>query len=345
MVKNASVIQRITAIWALSEAAFGGVLHAFQVPFAGLFINAGSIIFITLIGFYGTNKNAILKATIIVLIVKATVSPHTPLNAFFAVTVQGLLGNFLFRSTSHFTASAITLGIFSMLQSSLQRIIVLTLIFGKNLWDSIDIFGNYLWELIPVVADKNSPINFSLWLIAIYVIIHVVAGVLIGIFSARIPDWIEREEKGYEGFTASVSAHLLQDGQKKRKKRKMFIRPGTIAIILLAAIIVILSYAMPDIDSSAGKQAIIMVVRSTLIMVIWYLFAGPLMRKVYYRFLIKKKYKYVDEVEQTIQIMPHLRVIVVESWNNAKQYKNIKRLRHFISILMLAVFTVEIPDK
>jgi hypothetical protein len=49
------MVQRLTALWALSEAAFGGVLHAFQVPFTGLFINASAIIFITLIAYYSKN--------------------------------------------------------------------------------------------------------------------------------------------------------------------------------------------------------------------------------------------------------------------------------------------------
>ena len=38
----------------------------------------------------------IIKSTLIVLLVKLLVSPHTPLTAYFAVTIQGILGYFLF---------------------------------------------------------------------------------------------------------------------------------------------------------------------------------------------------------------------------------------------------------
>ena len=83
-------VERITALWALSEAALGGVLHALHFPLTGLLINSASVIYIVLIAFYSRQAGAILRATMVVLIVKGIVSPHTPLTAYLAVFVQGV---------------------------------------------------------------------------------------------------------------------------------------------------------------------------------------------------------------------------------------------------------------
>lgn len=345
MIDNNSMVQRLTALWALSEAAFGGVLHAFQVPFTGLFINASAVIFITLISFYSKNRNALIKATMVVLIVKATVSPHTPLNAYFAVTMQGILGLLLFRSFKYFTLSAIVLGFLTMLQSALQRIIVLTIIFGKNLWDSIDIFGNYLIEQITFLDPYLSDLNISSWLIFTYVTIHLIAGILIGLFSAKIPKWVNEEMEINQTFSAVITTQIKEQTRIKRKSKYRFVKPGSIAIVLLALSIIILTYVFPQFNDSQGKMAIVMIVRSIVIMFIWYAIAGPFLRKMYYKYLGTKKNKYTLEVEQSVRIMPFLRVMVVNSWLASKKYPGLSKFKRFITLLIVTLFTVEIPQE
>ena len=87
---------RITALWAFSEALFGGILHALQVPFAGLVLSAFAVICMAALAASGYYKGKILKATLLVLIVKAMLSPHTPVAAYFAVFLQGLFGEIIF---------------------------------------------------------------------------------------------------------------------------------------------------------------------------------------------------------------------------------------------------------
>ena len=94
----------------MSEAALGGILHAFRIPFTGLFIGSSAVIFISLIGFYSDNRKEIMKAMFIVLLVKAAISPHTPPLAYIAVSMQGLLGSVLFYTKRFYKFSAISLG-------------------------------------------------------------------------------------------------------------------------------------------------------------------------------------------------------------------------------------------
>ena len=164
-------VDRLIALWALSEAALGGVLHAFRIPLTGLLVNSTAVLLMVFIASFSPKKGVILKATFIVIIVKGIVSPHTPLAAYIAVGFQGLMGELLLRSKKYLVISSLILGIITLLQSSLQKIVLLTFVFGNVLWESIDIFGNFVinqMSFLPVVSED---INFSYWMISIYILI------------------------------------------------------------------------------------------------------------------------------------------------------------------------------
>ena len=91
--QHSLAIQRLTALWAFAESGLGGVLHAFQIPFTGLVIGGFAVIIITLIAkFSDHHYQQILKSFLIVLIVKAMVSPHTPVPAYLAISFQAIMG-------------------------------------------------------------------------------------------------------------------------------------------------------------------------------------------------------------------------------------------------------------
>ncbi len=118
-------VDRLIALWALSEAALGGILHAFRIPLTGLLVNSAAVIFMVFIASSSSRRGAILKATFIVMIVKGIVSPHTPLTAYIAVGFQGLMGELLLRSKKHLLLSSLVLGVITLFQSGIQKILML----------------------------------------------------------------------------------------------------------------------------------------------------------------------------------------------------------------------------
>ena len=101
MKSNKSIIDKLTALWALNESGLGGFLHVFNSPFTGLIVGGIAILLISLIAYYAENKwQAILKALVIVLIIKMAVSPYSPFAAYIAVSFQAILGAFLFSNFS-----------------------------------------------------------------------------------------------------------------------------------------------------------------------------------------------------------------------------------------------------
>src|SRR6202008_2387238 len=83
--QRSAAIQRLTALWAFTESGLGGLLHALQIPFTGLVVGGMAVIIISFIAeISGNNYKQILKSALIVLIVKAMVSPYTPFPAYIA---------------------------------------------------------------------------------------------------------------------------------------------------------------------------------------------------------------------------------------------------------------------
>ena len=143
---NSLVYYRLIALWVLCEAMLGGIIHGFRIPVSGLVVGSCAIICICLIAWYAPQKGSIIKATLIVAIFKMMLSPQAPAFAYIAVFFQGLLGELLFWNRRFYAISCILLAVLSLLESGLQRILVLTIIYGNDIWKVINNFFN---NLIP----------------------------------------------------------------------------------------------------------------------------------------------------------------------------------------------------
>ena len=96
------------------------------------------------------------------MIVKGIVSPHTPITAYIAVGFQGIMGELLLRSKKYLLLSSIGLGVITLLQSALQKIVILTIVYGNSLWESIDVFVNFILDQMPFLSIHSDPVNFRL---------------------------------------------------------------------------------------------------------------------------------------------------------------------------------------
>jgi len=338
------IVQRLIAIWALSEATLGGILHVLKIPLTGIFINGTAVIIIALIAHFADKKGTILKATLIVLLVKAAVSPHTPLNAYLAVSLQGLIGEIIFSSKKYFKIKSIAFGVVTLFLSGIQRIIVVTILYGENLWDSIDLFGNYVIQQLPFIANNAVSIGISYWLIGIYVGLHLLIGFLIGIFTGKVPQHLSNPD---ENSILSINKIEVPNNSKNLKKRKgkfWLKKPSSIGILLLVTFIIVLTYVYPQFSETTALKAIIMVVRSIFIMLIWYLIAGPFFLKLYKNYINKYGSKYSKDVDYTLRLLPVAKMIVVHSWKYSKKYKDISRIKQFILTTIINMLVIELPE-
>lgn len=331
---TSSTIWKITALWAFSEAALGGILHAFRVPFRGVFIGGSAAVLISLLAFFSKEKGVILRSTIIVIIIKGFASPYTPLTAYLAVFLQGILGEVLFFNKKFFKVSTFFFGIVVLLFSSMQKIIVLTVLFGNTLWDSIDQYGKAIISEF-ITSKEPLEINLSYLIVGIYLGLHIILGMLIGIFSGRFPfkiiKIIHHEQPEIDSFYSSINNPITS---QKQKRKHWWQKPTGYLLIILILGLIILSYLYPEVGSNKTMEVLIMVLRACGIMIIWYFLIAPRLLKLLRKYLKKKQNQYSAEIGRIVDNFPLFRKLVYHCWKSSSNEKGYIKIKHFVTQLV-----------
>ncbi|MCX6163396.1 MAG: hypothetical protein NTU73_00795 [Ignavibacteriae bacterium] len=342
-IQNKSSVERLIALWALSEGFLGGILHLAKIPFTGLILGNVAVIIITLIAKFSDKRGTILKATLIVLIVKGILSPYTPLTAYLAVSLQGIFGELLFYKRKFPFVSALLLGILVSLFSSIQKVFFLTVIFGKNLWDSIDQFTLIIFkEFFGLI---NSEITISKWLIVTYASVHLIAGILTGLYAARLArktDAILKNESNKILFDVNSFIEEKKHKVKRAKHRRWWFKPSGIIFFLLTILLFAYSYLYPDYPYIKKDSLLIMLLRGILLMFIWYKFLSPLLMIGFKKVMNKKRNKYTSEIENVVNVLPLFKSIINFCWKETSNEKGSKRLHRFFTLSLLNLLTVEL---
>jgi hypothetical protein len=318
---NRSAIQRLTALWAFSEAGLGGIMHAFRTPFTGLIVGGMAVVFITLIAREAKHPgSAILRALTLVLLVKLAVSPHSPIPAYFAVAFQGLLGALLFSVLPGYRLPAFLLGVLALLESAFQKVITLTLIFGLSLWESIDTFAGYVAQQLGVHAEA---VQASWWLIAVYGGIYLVGGIFVGWLAGYFPEALRRLDAQPPPIP-DLTENLPLETPGKRKKSRW--KRLASMLLLLAAIMVVLL----TLQSDGKQQAWLVLVRVLAILVLWFGVLAPLMVQLLRRILQRQKQQYQLELDQILELLPILRKLALAAWNQSREGSSLLRIWRFL---------------
>ncbi len=165
-------IQRLTALWALNECGLGGFLHAIQSPFTGLLVGSLAMICIAFICSLSENKwQTMMTSLAIVLVIKALVSPHSTPTAYIAVIFQGVTGAFIYRYIPGLLFSSMLFVSLGLVESALQRLLTLTILYGNTLWEAINIWGEWVTKQWGVIL----PFSSSRLIIFFYLAIHLLA--------------------------------------------------------------------------------------------------------------------------------------------------------------------------
>lgn len=340
---SGKALQKITALWALNEAALGGLLHAFDIPFTGLIVGGVASILIALLAFLSDKRGSIIKATLIVIVIKAVVSPYTPLTAFVAVLIQGLLGELLFSSKKFFALSAISLAIIASMYSALQKLFLITILFGTTLWKSIDLFFNYVLKQLSFLGAE---IHFSYYLIAIYLILHLIFGTLFGIIAARVP-------KVLSGFNDSALLIPLDKikiveneslTSAKKKKRFWFQKlSGVVVFILLLSALFISYFYSRDINGHVSA-ILITIFRAISITLIWFFFLGPIALKYFKKLIAKSQNRYTVEIESILHTLPYYKTIIKESFTRSSSATGFTRIKLFVKLTLINVLFFDLYE-
>ena len=311
---NHSAVNRLTALWALNESGLGGVLHAAKFPFTGIFVGGFAVILISLIARYSNYSfKAILKATAMVLMIKAAVSPHSPFPAYLAVSFQGLLGAVMFSLSRNFKITPIVFGGLALLESAIQKILLTVLFFGMSFWKSVDDFVLNTIKLLHLPAD----FSFSEWIAISYVVFYFVMGLILGRFASKIPDLISSLD--FSELKLSDTKDLANQNRKNK------------SLIIIAVLSIALSLQL--ISFFGGLPFIQLLARVIFFMLLFYYVVGPLTTKLII-FLSRNRSEEISKLNEDVAQL-RLAVKPVINYVN-KNYNGINRFKMFV-LYMIAI--------
>lgn len=335
-VNHSLAVSRLTALWALTEAGLGGVLHAFRTPFTGIFIGGIAIILIVLIGYFSGGKpREIFKALFIVLMVKVAVSPHSPPPAYLAVSFQALLGALLFAVFRSPKIVGPLLGFLAMIESAGQKLLTLTIIFGESIWKAMDTFVSFTQDQMGIESTANG----GAWIAWSYVGVYAVVGIIIGWWAGRMP---ARISDLLNRWTAPVvSPENLKTGKPAGPFWKMWWRRGRSALLIMVLILL----AMWGLKDEETMDPIVLILRAMCIIVLWYGIIAPIIMETLKKYLNKKKEGSETELAKVMDLLPHIKGVSKIAWKEASHRKGIFKLSEFLSRMIVYSISLEIEPK
>lgn len=328
--RQGQAFYRLTALWALSEGFLGGVLHATHLPGTGLFVGGAAVLCMSLLAKYGPGPKSILRALWLVQLAKAVLSPQTPIGAYFAVAVQGCLGYLLLRPGRFHTLSCFALGILTQLQSALQRLLVMLIVFGGDVYEVANGFVNFALKKMGLPGG-----DYVYSVVALYLGVHLLMGVVVGWLAASLPVKLANLKMKYERELASINISdyrvaTLPGKLKRKKKQHLF-------VVLTLAVVVVIFWCFKDNAALFSDRVVWMLFRGALVLAIWYTLVAPLLLMLFRKILNFAFPKAQHELQLVLSLLPELVATVKAVWAYCSRYKGHHRAVLFLSLLACKV--------
>jgi len=335
MKNNKSIIDKLTALWALNESGLGGFLHVFNTPFTGLIVGGIAILLISLIAYYAQNKwQAILKSLVIVLIIKMAVSPYSPFGAYVAVSFQAVFGAFLFSKFSWKGATIIIFGMVTFLESALQKLLILTIVYGTELWEAINLYGAWVQNKMSLITETTT----TSFLVTMYLLVYGLCGILAGIFIKSIIQIIA--DKKEVDFYLTVETNAPEE-----QKKKMSFKGKVIWVWLITVAVIVVAFLFFGGTLFGWQKATYILLRSFLILMLWYLVLGPFLLKLVRKYLNDKQSQYKEDITNAMDLFPYFRQILSYTWHDTKHLKGYKRFKYFMANSISNCIHFKVPSE
>ena len=327
---------RLVALWGLSEAFLGGILHALKLPLTGLLVGGASLTLIVLLGQAG-RRGTVLRGLLVVLSIKALLSPQSPPTAYLAVAFQGVLGEVLAGSGAWPRLRGAVLGAVTMLESAGQQLFVLWLLYQKPLAVAFNAFLDKLLGAAPAGAARP---DYALGLAAAWLGGHLLAGAALGWWAgglpARLPQMAAAHPEWQVGATAPAAA--LAPAAAPAAGR------GRLSRVLLA---IWLALALAWLGQRLGwwgagplgeKGLAGLLLRSVLIYGAWALVLAPwLLRRLRGYLSRPRPGRWATDLAAALALLPDARQLVAACWTRTAHRRGLARLRLMVQMLAVNV--------
>ncbi len=334
-VRNKELYYRLIAFWVVCEAFTGGIMHAAKLPFTGMIISSFSVTCIILIAYFIPSGSGIIRATFIVMVFKLMLSPYSPPTAYLAVFLQGFVGQLLFYNKKPVLATAMLLAVLALVESAVQRILVLLIIYGNTFWHAVDRF------VIKLVGGGDK--NYSLMLASGYILVHALAGIFVGIFAMRL---VKMSYKGRSGDIPRLNdpqipqTPVLPAAGRNNKTKFLSLSLWVFLVLLLLQ-----SAVDPANAVLRANETLLIFLRSILIVSGWYLILTPLIMKMLKAGLRSQQQKNSSALNEILLLLPGTKNIFTQSWKLSAAGTGLNRVKLFLKILTANILFEKGPTR
>lgn len=318
----------------MSESGLGGFMHAMKIPFTGFFLGGFAIVMVVLIAYHSQRPfRAVMQATFLVILIKATVSPHSPPMAYIAVAFQGLVGALCLGPTGINRFSALCFGALALFESAIQKFLVMTLIFGESLWKALDAFFKGILKDLNMDTSQS----FSFWLIASYTTIYTLWGAWLGYQASRLPHLLQQRKvailEAYHQLP-SISNQVLNPNPKSRYKK------------LLGLCFILLFIVLVFVFQGAGGKALYAVMRTIAALLLLLYIVNPLVQFLLRKWLTGKQQQHQQKIAEVLALLPELKSRITPAMQLARlSHKGLGIYRAFIiNLIVLTLFLAHEPE-
>ena len=332
-----STAVRLVALWGLSEAFLGGVLHALKLPLSGLLAGGASLVIIVLLGSVG-RRGTVLRGLLVVLSIKALLSPQSPPTAYLAVAFQGVVGELLTGWRALPRLRGLVLGALTMLESAGQQVFVLWLLYQKPLAVA---FNAFLDKLLGTAAGATRP-DYALWLAGGWLGGHLLAGAALGWWAGSLPARLPRLAAAHPEWqvpAAAAPAAVLASSPTAPSPNRW--RPARLLTIVWAAL------AGAWLGSRLGwwnagplgeKGLAGLLLRSALLYGAWALLLAPWLLRQLHGYLGRPRTgRWATDLAAALDLLPEARRLVAACWARTAHRRGLARLRLLVQVLAVNV--------
>lgn len=301
-------------------------MHAFHLPFTGVFLGGFSVLVIGMLAHFERHPfKQIIKATLIVMAVKASVNPMTSPMAYIAVGFQGLCGAAIFSLPFRNLLMSMGFAMLAMLESAFQKLLILTIFVGKEWLAALDIFYNSVCKTFGF----NQDYPFSMLVVILYLSIYCLWGLLLGIWIHKLPGQIAVRRTLYQDLTPAAEA---VSAPKKKGKGKILI------LILLICFVGFYTFFM--LSKGQGSDLTFIVLRTLIIVLVWFYIFLPIWKQYIQRKLTEMKH---EEMPDVLSFIPVISAYVKPLYNAvSKEFKGLRKWKEFVlGLIVISLRTDE----
>jgi len=259
------------------------------------------------------------------------------------VSFQGALGYLLYSLGRPGYAASVTFAVGAMLESALQKLLMLVLFFGEPLQAAVDGWG--AWVVKRYFSSyAGADVSLTWILVGGYVGIYLIGGIAIGIFAARVSRTVDRALEApptFPNLQAAVSAEsaptVRKPSRRARRKRRRMLWWLLVALVLGASV-----YFQSD-ANGAALSAGLYLARTLAIVAVWYFLVAPFLARQFRRWLLGRQGRYSSELDAVMDAAPLLRQIARQEYASlSRSYAGFGLFRHWLVRVLVLSLTVEV---